>query len=310
MEKNIEKWINNNFKGSIVNKTILITGANSGIGYEVAYLCVSMGAKVILCVRNYSRGILARQKLVEAFPDYENNISIMLVDLSSFDSIDNFIEEIKNKNVDIDVFYHNAGILKAKENATTKQNFKLVMGSNYIGTYYLNERLLEYVSKLSHEVKIIFTTSISQYFAKINYNDFFLTKKYKNFKAYANSKLAITHYFIYLANKMENSNIKVLLVHPGITYTSMINKSFNKVISYLADKFMDIIFHKVSKAALSTIYLLNDDISNNTFVGPKGLFRIKGYPKKDKLSKKIVKNHMLTILKTKEIINKIIKIYN
>ena len=300
MSKKIDKWISKNFKGNITNKTIMITGANSGIGFEVAKFCASFNSKVIMAVRNIKRGEAARNKLLELCPNA--NIILMQLDLASFESIKNFVNEIISNKIDIDVFYNNAGILNIP-NQKTQEGYELVMGTNFIGTYYLNELLLNYFNSLNHEVKIILTSSIAMYFAKIKYDDFFLEKKYKSFKIYANSKLAVTHYFLYLKEKYEDSNLKVLLVHPGITYTPLISKAFGKVISYLANIFLKIFTHSVTKASLSTLYLLNDNIKNGSFSGPRGLFKIAGYPKLNKLSKKVKKNYKKTI----EFVSKLIE---
>lgn len=302
MNKNVKKWLDKNFNSDISNKTIVITGANSGIGYEVAYLCAFYKANVIMAIRNLNKGQIAINNILKDIPDA--NISMMQLDVSSFSSIINFVNTIKENNIDIDVFYHNAGVLKATGNSI--DNIPMIMATNHIGPYLLNNLLLDYFKSLNHEVMVIFTTSIAQYLAKINYNDFLNERKFKVFKTYCNSKLSITHYYLDLIDKLKESNIKLALVHPGITHTPLIKKSFNKLISFLADKFMNIFFHKPDKAALSTMYLLNDNIDNNLFVGPRGLFMISGYPKVYKLSKKIKKNQDLTIKCSEEIIDKVL----
>lgn len=300
MNKNIKRWIDKKFNGDIKGKTILITGANSGIGYEVAYFCASFNANVIMAVRNLNRGETAKNKILNDFPDA--NILIMELDLASFESIENFVNQIKNQNIKIDIFYNNAGILNMP-NKLTKDGYELVMGTNFIGTYYLNELLIDYFKLNGNNIKIIFTSSIAMYFAKINYSDFFLNNNYKNFKIYANSKLAITHYYLYLKEKYKNTNIKILLVHPGITYTPLISKAFGKVISFLANIFLKIFTHSSTKASLSTLYLFNNEIENGSFSGPRGLFKIAGYPKLNKISKKITKNYNKTV----EFANNLIK---
>lgn len=291
MNKRSKKWVESNFNTNLLNKNIIITGANSGIGFEVSYLCASLNANVFMAVRNKSKGEAAKEKILKDFPNA--NITLLTLDVSSIESIKEFVGYLKDNNIDVDVFYNNAGILKAS--GVSKDNIELVMATNYIGTYLLNELLFDYFLTLNHKVKVIFTNSIAMYLAKIDYNDFFNQRKYKSFKAYCNSKLALTHYFINYSRKCDRVNIDAVLVHPGITYTPLISKSFNKVIGKLADMFMDLIFHKVDIAALSTMYLLNDDISNGTYVGPRGIFGMSGLPKKKKLIKKIYNNYNKTI---------------
>lgn len=299
MEKNIKRWLDNNFTANLENKTVVITGANSGIGYYVAYLCAYYKANVIMAIRNLKRGEDAKNKILNELP--EAKISLMQLDLANIESILSFTNQIKNEQIDIDVFYNNAGILKETSKFTV-DGYGQVMGTNYLGTYILNENLKDYFKSLNHEVRVIFTTSISQYKHELNYDDLFLVNgEYKTFKKYSNSKRATTHYFMYLKEEVENSNVKALLVHPGVTYTPIVGKSFGKVISFLADKFMNLIFHKVSKASLSTMYLLNEDIPNGTFAGPRGIKMIAGYPKTHKLTKKVTKDYQKTIETTKKL---------
>ena len=137
---------------------------------------------------------------------------------------------------------------------------------------------------------------------KVNHDDLLLSnKEYKTLKKYAISKRAITHYFLDLRNELEWTNVRVYLVHPGVTHTAIVGKSFGKIITYLADKFMNLFFHKVSKASLSTMYVLNDLVPNGTYVGPRGLFMISGYPKEYKVSRSVKKDFKKTIEETKKL---------
>ena len=267
MDKNIKKWLDKNFDGDIENKNIVITGANSGIGFEVALLCAHYNAHIIMAIRNLERGEKAKQKILDIYPNCK--IDIMIMDLSSFDSIKHFVNELTTHKIDVDAFYHNAGVFRIP-NKVTKDGFELIMGTNYIGTYYLNELLMPYFESLNKEVRVIFTTSISKKMVKLNYEDFFSEKKYNSLKVYGRSKLAVTHYYLYLLDKYKASKVKILLVHPGVTYTTLINKAYNKVFAKIAEGFMKLFFHKTSKAALSTMYLLKKDISTGTFSGPRG----------------------------------------
>ena len=304
MNKKSIKWLEKNFKADLTDKNIIITGANSGIGFEVSYICASLNANVFMAVRNKTRGEAAKEKILKDYPNA--NIKLLPLDVSSVESIHEFADSLSNNNIDVDIFYNNAGVLKA--NRVSKDNIELVMATNYIGTYLLNELLFDYFLTLNHRVKVIFTNSIAMYLAKIDYNDFFNETKYKSFKAYCNSKLALTHYFINYTRKCEEKNVDAVLVHPGVTYTPLISKSFNKVIAKLADLFMDFVFHKVDIAALSTMYLLNDNICNNTNVGPRGILGMSGLPKKKKIPKRIFNNYIKTVDFTADFIKE--KFYN
>jgi len=281
-------WIKKNIDNNIENKNVVITGSNSGIGLEACFYLASMNANIYMAVRNIERGKIAKDKILEKYPN--TKIELLELDLASFDSINKFVEVIKT--IDVDVFINNAGVYRIK-NQVTKENFELVMGTNYIGTYYLNELLIPYFKTLNHEVKLMFTASLSNAFVKLDYDDFFNNKHPNNLiKTYANSKLAISTYFVFLYKKLSNSNIKVLLFHPGITYTPLVKKAYkSKLFGIIAYGFMRIFFHSSSKAALGIIYALNDNIKAGSYIGPRGLFNFSGYPTINKLTKKAYQNN-------------------
>ena len=114
MEKNIKRWLDKNFTANLENKTVVITGANSGIGYYVAYLCAYYKANVIMAIRNLKRGEDAKNKILNELPDAK--VSLIQLDLASIESILAFTNKIKNEQIDVDVFYNNAGILKETSN--------------------------------------------------------------------------------------------------------------------------------------------------------------------------------------------------
>ena len=192
LTKKTIKWLAKNTSTSLEGKTILITGANSGIGYKTAETCIYLGANVIMACRNTERANEAKNKLLSEYP--KANISIMELDLASFSSIDSFTKKIVDEQTNIDVFVNNAGIFH-QPHKTTKEGFELVIGVNYLGTYYLTKKIMPYLLSLPHEVVYINTTSIIHKIAgKIDYKDFFYKNKYSDLAAYARSKICLTKY--------------------------------------------------------------------------------------------------------------------
>ena len=92
------------------------------------------------------------------------------------------------------------------------------MGTNLIGTYFLNKLLIKYYAENNHKIHFIFTTSITAHLYKLNLNDPYLEKHhYGRFKIYGSSKRGIIHIFEYFKSISEGKNIKFSLVHPGVT---------------------------------------------------------------------------------------------
>ena len=295
MNKRYLKWIDKNIKTDLVNKTILITGANSGIGFEVAKYCAYLKMNIIMAVRNTDKGILAKEEILKEFPN--SNIHVMYVDLSSFTVIDYFVNEIIKNNIHFDFIYHNAGIYNIK-NKKSDSGFELMMATNYLGTYYLNEKLENYLKTLRNKVHIIFTTSVAAYRTKLDYETFYLCGSTRPIKYYGNSKLMLIHYYKHLIQQ-NNFNIVYHLVHPGITYTPLFSKGYSAWFTKLINIFMSIFFHKASKAALCTLKAITDD--THSYYCPKGIMNVSGYPKKKNLSKKVIKHYIDTINKTKKL---------
>ena len=262
----------NNFN----NKTVVITGATSGIGLELVKKFIECKANVIMAIRNTLKAKEIINKL-----NYEN-ITYFKIDLKDKESVYDFINHIKQ--IDIDIFINNAGVFHL-DKSFNKDNKETVMSTNYINVYLLNKLLIDYFLSLNHKVDILFTSSLVYKYGKLNYDDFYMLKRYKKMQVYANSKLAITRYFIYLAKKYENSNLKICLVHPGIVYTPLINKAYKtKIFVFCAKLFMKLFFNNINNAALIDLYALNDNIKHGSFIGPSFL-QIKGKPKIIKIKK-------------------------
>ncbi len=294
MKKNIQKWIDKHIdKNKLINKTILITGGNSGIGFEVAKICAYLKMNILLAVRNLNKGENAKKEILKLYPDIK--IDILLIDVSSKQSIKELCDYIKENNVDIDVFYHNAGVFNIAHSYSI-DGYELVMATNALSSYLLFAQLLPYFQKLHHEVKFILTTSVLAKKANIDYHDLFLEKNYHKWKIYSSSKLVNIHLYLYLKEHLKNSNVVPLLAHPGATASNLIRKAYPKWFAPFAILFMKIFFHKVDKAALPTIMLLSEKYSKYGFIGPRGIYNLSGYPKANKISKHMKKDYQKTVM--------------
>lgn len=275
-----KKWIDKNIKNSVAGKTIFITGGNSGIGFEATRNFIYLGANIIWGCRNLEKATTAKDTILKEFA--KAKIEIIELDLADKNSIEKCAENLIKNHKEINVIYNNAGVFRIPR-GKTKQNLELVVGTNLVGTYYLNSLLIEKFQKS----QFIFTTSITAFFNKINlFDPFFEKKKYGNFKAYGSSKFGINQLTTYWAGNYQNSERTFALVHPGITYTPLINKAYkSKIFATLAEVFMKLVFHTAEKASLTAILAVNEN-NKFSYYGPSGLFSISGFPKKRKLYKK------------------------
>ncbi|MDY6430762.1 MAG: SDR family NAD(P)-dependent oxidoreductase [Bacilli bacterium] len=278
MKKGAIKFLNRfNFK-DVKDKTILITGGNSGVGFESARYCLYLGMKVILCARNIKRGEDAINKLRIEFPS--SSISLMIIDLSEEESIKKFAKEIIDKQIDIDVFYHNAGVYRLPYQV--KEGRELVISTNYFGPYMLTCLLLDYLHSLNHEVKMVITSSVAASWAKNDINMLTPNEEVSRMTRYSNSKLLDAYLFKYLLDNDE-SNIKYYLVHPGVTWTGLFYKTYkSKIFIKMVNIFMKLYGNSLWKSALSICRVLDKNAKEGAFYGPRRFFSFKGYPKENK----------------------------
>lgn len=301
MKKKYLHWINKHInKEELKNKTILITGGNSGIGLEVAKYCAYLNMNIIITVRDTSKGEKTIKEIKENYT--KSNIRYLLLDTSSVESITHFVSTIKSENIVFDYFYNNAGTFNLPKELT-KDGFERVLMTNYLGPFLLLNQLKNYFLSMNRKVHLILTTSITAKHAKICYDDFTSFSKTTKFNTYAESKLAIVHFYLYLCELYKDCNVIPQLVHPGVTATPLIFKAYPKWFAKIAIIFMKMVFHSPEKAALSTIALLDKDKS--MYMGPRGINNMSGYPKENKITKHMKKNYEQTIEISKDLISKV-----
>ena len=282
-------------------KTIVITGGNSGIGFAMAKHLAALEWKIILAVRNLSRGEKAKEELVSLYPQAQ--VEVWELDVSKRKSIDAFIARINEKRPDIDAFYCNAGVYRIPYQ-TTEEGLELTVATNYIGNYLLYIGLKDYFLSLGHTVRFLLTSSITARFERFSVEDFRRDEKhYGKMSAYARSKVAVNQLYLYLKDDCVGTNILPLLVHPGSTYTPLIDKAYEgRPYMKAAQRFMRIAFHTPAKASLCTLYALQDTVTAPLFVGPRGPFHLSGYPKVYGLYRGNLKKYRATIEATERLL--------
>ena len=290
LSKRTVKFINKKCGGSLAGKTVLITGANGGVGFKTAETMLYLGARLIMACRDLKKAESAGSSLLADYPDAQ--ISVMQLDMADFASIDEFAERLP----DVDVFINNAGVFH-RPGELTKDGFDLVMGTNYMGVFYLGEKVLPKLEKCGHDVTYINTISIVHKVAKVDFSRFYDSKG-----SYPRSKLCLTRYSEYLAAKYSGTNIRVYMDHPGITMTRIASHIFGRW--YVLAKLMP--FNSVEKSSLSAAWLLTNDIPAGSVVGPGRLFCGWGYPRINKKSKRALRDtDQLIGFTKKEIENKL-----
>ena len=276
-----------------------MTGSNSGVGYKTVETALYLGADVIMACRNIKKAEAAKEELIKDYP--RASIQILQLDLSDLSSIDSFTQNIIDHKINIDIFVNNAGTFH--KSGVTKDGFENVLGTNYFAVYYLSEKLLPYLETLSHKIIYCNTISVVHKMAKINYDDFYFTRKYRHFAVYARSKLCLAKYTFYLSKKYADSNIDVFMIHPGISVTPLGANAFGEMVKNLA-KVMKGVFNSPEKSSLSLFYIISKDLHAGSIVGPH-ILEAWGYPKENRVRKCVKEGAEELIKFTEKEINKI-----
>lgn len=278
-----KKWLKNNADISLKGKNVVVTGSNSGVGFKTAEIMLSLGANVILACRNMQRANDARSILAAEYP--ESDVTVIPLDLADFSSIDIFVSKIREQRIDIDVFVNNAGVFH-QPGKLTKDGFELVIGTNYLGVYYLTEQLMPYLTSLPHKVTYINTVSLIHKIASIKYQDFFHAKRYRNLPVYAQSKLCLAKYTYHKAMELDGSNVHMYMNHPGIALTPLGLNAVGPKVATLG-KVFKYFFNSTEKSALSVAYILSNTFPAGSIIGPCRGFGGWGYPKSNHIYSKV-----------------------
>jgi len=212
----------NKFNNNLENKTVLVTGCNTGIGLETAKVLSKLGAHVILACRN----IKSANEAKDTVYNYSKNdkLTVVELDLSSLKSIAACVQKLKELNSVIDLLINNAGVMMCPYMKTV-DGFENQMGTNHIGHFYFTILLLDANMINTKDGRIINVSSSAHRRAKeFDPNNLFLSEeKYTKMGAYAHSKLSNILFSIELQRRFDERNIKIVAcsLHPGVVRTEL-----------------------------------------------------------------------------------------
>ena len=199
-------------------KTVIITGANTGIGKQTAIDLSKRNAKVIIACRSIERGKQAERDIRNLSKN--ENVHFRLLDLASFASIRKFCSEVLAEEPRLDILINNAGIMRCPY-WKTEDGFEMQFGVNHLGHFLLTNLLLDRI-KEAPAGRIVVVSSLAHKRAKeINFDDINSTQSYDRKFAYGQSKLANNLFTIALHKRLAETNVIVNCLHPGIIYTEL-----------------------------------------------------------------------------------------
>ncbi|MDL2308983.1 SDR family NAD(P)-dependent oxidoreductase [Bacteroidales bacterium OttesenSCG-928-C03] len=260
----------------------LITGANSGLGFQETLALAQKGATVIMACRNIEKAEIAANKIREKYPD--SKLHLMELDLSDLNSITACAKKVSLEFDHLDLLINNAGVM-IPPLSRTKQGFELQFGTNHLGHFALTAQLLPMIEDVNG-ARIVSVSSVAAYMNYIDFNDLnYEFKKYRKWLAYCQSKLANQMFMTELAGRLsENGNVAIAVAaHPGVSSTDLFKSSSR----FMKKVVLPFISHTPDKAALSILRAACDpSAENGSYWGPSGFLGITGSPGKAKLMPK------------------------
>ncbi|CAH2071132.1 unnamed protein product, partial [Iphiclides podalirius] len=207
----------------LVGKVVIITGGNTGIGFETAKDLAARGARVILACRSEERGTDARDRIIKATDN--NNIHYRHLDLASLSSVRKFAEEFLQNENRLDILINNAGVF-GSDNVKTEDGLLLGMQTNHFGPFLLTVLLLPLL-KSSSPSRIINVSSIAHRDGFIDFQNMngeketekTINKRY----VYSNSKLCNILMASELSNRLQGTGVTANSLHPGIVKTEILH---------------------------------------------------------------------------------------
>ena len=216
-------------------KTVIITGANSGIGLETAVDMAKRNARVILACRSVERGKAALADVKKRSGN--DNVVFVQLNLGSLASVRAFAAKILEDEQRIDILINNAGVMMIAERTLTSDGFEMQFGVNHLGHFLLTNLLLDRI-KETPRARIVNLSSSAQgymFAGKFNFDNMNSERSYGPMAAYCNSKLANVLFTRSLAKRLEGTGITTNAVDPGAIKTGLQQHLTFPMVSFVCD---------------------------------------------------------------------------
>ncbi|MGP8025643.1 MAG: oxidoreductase [Acidocella sp.] len=263
----------------LTDKTVIVTGANSGIGYYTALELARAGAETVLACRSAERGESAAAQINAEAP---GRAKFLRLDLADFVSVQEFAGAFKETHGKLDILINNAGVMAPHRRQVTAQGFELQFGVNFLGHFLLN-RLLLPVLMDAPTPRVVQISSIAHRQGQMAFEDLQSERRYKPWPAYQQSKLAMLIFAQELQRRSDAGGwgLLSLAAHPGIAATELVangpgNKSLMAVLMNLGKAF---VVQPGDAGAWPLILAATDPAAKpGAYYGPVGIGEFRGRP--------------------------------
>ncbi|WP_042406771.1 SDR family NAD(P)-dependent oxidoreductase [Streptacidiphilus carbonis] len=268
-----EKWTERDIPGQ-KGRTAVITGANTGLGFETARALAERGASVVLAVRDIGRGEQAASRIRGTARGAD--VTVQELDLSSLESVRAASAALHAELPRIDLLINNAGIVQPPKR-TTRDGFELQLGTNHLGHFALTGLLLDLLLPVPGS-RVVTISSLMA--STINFDDLQSERSYDRTGAYGQSKLANLMFSYELQRRLAPHGTTVsLAAHPGVARTDAPTRNVSPVMRLVFTLVAPAISQAPAMAALPTLRAATDPAAlGGQYYGPDGRGQYKGHP--------------------------------
>ncbi|MET0900906.1 MAG: SDR family NAD(P)-dependent oxidoreductase [Mycobacterium sp.] len=258
-------------------RTAIVTGSNTGLGYETARVLAARGAQVVLAVRDVEKGKAAAAKIVGLAPRAE--VKVQPLDLGSLQSVRTAAEELKTAYPRIDLLINNAGVMYPPKQ-TTEDGFELQFGTNHLGHFALTGLLLDQLLPVPGSRVVVVASIAHNIRAGIHFDDLQWEHSYNRVAAYGQAKLANLMFAYELQRRLATAGAPTIAVaaHPGISNTELMRHlpgtnlpGFSRVAG--------LVTNSPEVGALGSLRAATDPMAQGgQYYGPDGFRELFGHP--------------------------------
>ena len=258
-------------------RVAVITGANTGLGFETAAALAAKGARVVLAVRNLDKGKDAVALINKRNPSAD--VALQELDLTSLDSIRAAAEQLRADHDRIDLLINNAGVMYTPK-STTKDGFELQFGTNHLGHFAFTGLLLDKLLPVAGSRVVTVSSVGHRILADIHFDDLQWDRRYNRVAAYGQAKLANLLFTYELQRLLAPQGTTIAVAaHPGMSDTELMRNMPAPLITAF-ERVAPLVAQDPAMGALPTLRAATDPaVLGGQYYGPDGIGQTRGYPK-------------------------------
>jgi NAD(P)-dependent dehydrogenase (short-subunit alcohol dehydrogenase family) len=257
----------------------IVTGANSGIGYQTARYLARAGATVILACRSATKGEAARAKIVAG--NAAAKVEVRVLDVADLDSVRRFAAEFLGEGKALDLLINNAGVMAIPDRRTTPQGFEMQFGTNHLGHFALTGLLLPALLR-QPKSRVVTVASIAHKGGKLNFDDLNAERGYDPRGAYQQSKLANLVFGLEFDRRLRahSADTTSVIAHPGVAVTNIISNGMGTgVKGRIVGALLPLVAQSDDRGSWPLVYAAtSSEVHGGGYYGPDGIAEIKGMP--------------------------------